>query len=870
MKLEKSRLEAYMSRLNQHRNSIFQLQSVWDNLSLLAQLSGTGTDMTQTRAAFGAVTNDVIDDLSQEMLKKAINRLASKAYVTINIVIRNLFERTADIGFLATDDDIRDFLTKHLNGISTPSDKIKLLERFDEYVKKYSVYSNIILLDTKSNVIAQLDKSNTVTKSEDILIQESIRTEQAYVETYRHSDLLPDEAKSLIYSYRVTSAGGGEILGVLCLCFRFEDEMEGVFQDITTKDDWAVGVMLDHEHSVIATSDKYQIPLGAKLEVTEEKQDWILTKFAGREYIAVTRKTSGYQGYIGPGWLGHSMIPLEHMFENDLMDTIGGIDSKLLTKVMRSPSLFTQKLLDIPKQAASIQSKLNQSVWNGNIWQTKQSDARQNSFSKALLWEISNTGFKTQNVIETTVTELYQTVVSVMLENSSFFAFLAVDIMDRNLYERANDCRWWALTTSFRKILSKPANASEKLGYSKVDLSEIEKILKYINQLYTVYDNLVIFDRYGKVLACSNSNYNECVGSIIESEWVSRVKGLRTSQEYVVSRFEPSPLYKDKHTYIYSAPIRSPDNLSIVGGIGIVFDSEPQFKAILKDIVPRDDNGKLIEGSFTLFVDGNLNVVSSSSKEFAVGSEFKIHPALCKMDPGNSAFDIAVYQGNYYAIGARASSGYREYKGVGDDYKNQMTAMIFIPLGNAETIDDLIQADLAIQHNEFKPTSTSVVGTNTKEYATFYVNGQWLGIPTNNVVEALQDVHVRSIPDTISSVEGVFQYQGKVIPAVNLAKMMGMKNSKISENMQMIVIQANDNSSETAILVNALGEIPPIDEAKIEPITNIFNNTKNNVVVGVTPVATHDGDSKMLTVLSAENLLVRSNAQFGREELFQT
>jgi chemotaxis signal transduction protein len=855
-----------MSGLNQHRNSVFQLQSVWDNLSLLAQLSGTGTDMTQTRGAFGAVTNDVIEDLSQEMLKKAINRLASKAYVTINIVIRNLFERTADIGFLATDDDIRVYLNKYLNGGASASELTTLVGRFDEYAKKYSVYSNIILLDTEGNVLAQLDNNSAVVKSVDPLISQSIQTDQAYVETYRYSDLLPNQEKSLIYSYRVNAAGSGQVLGVLCLCFRFEDEMEGVFHDLIAKDDWAVGVMLDKEQRVIASSDQYQIPLGAKLEVTQETEDWILTRFAGREYIAVTRKTSGYQGYMGPGWLGHAMIPLEQAFEDDLVKTISRIDRQLLAKVMRSPSLFSQRLLGIPKQAATIQSKLNQSVWNGNIWQTKQSDVRQNSFSKALLWEISNTGFKTQNVIETTVTELYQTVVSVMLENSSFFAFLAVDIMDRNLYERANDCRWWALTTSFREILSKPARSSEHLGYGQSDISSLEKTIKYINQLYTVYENLVIFDRNSKVLACSNSNYGECVGAVIESEWVGRVRSLRSSQEYVVSKFEPSPLYKGNHTYIYAAPIRSVDNTSIVGGIGIVFDSQPQFKAILNDIVPRDENGKIVNGCFTLFVDGNLKIISSSSKEFAVGSEFKIHPVLCKMNPGDSAFDIAVYQGDYYAIGARASSGYREYKGVGDDYKNQMTAMIFIPLGNAESIDALIKADLAIQHNEFKPNSTSVIGSNTKEYATFYIGSQWLGLPTNNVVEAIQNVNVRSIPDTISNIEGVFQYEGKVIPVINLGKMMGMKNIQASENMQMIVIQANESAAKLAILVNALGEIPPIDQTKIEPITNIFNNSKNNVVVGVTPVATNDGESKMLTVLSAENLLVRSNAQFERDE----
>ncbi|MDQ7068951.1 MAG: hypothetical protein Q9M40_13855 [Sulfurimonas sp.] len=31
---------------------------------------------------------------------------------------------------------------------------------------------------------------------------------------------------------------------------------------------------------------------------------------------------------------------------------------------------------------------------------------------------------------------------------------LAIDIMDRNLYERANDSRWWALTPLFIEELS--------------------------------------------------------------------------------------------------------------------------------------------------------------------------------------------------------------------------------------------------------------------------------------------------------------------------------------------------------------------------------------------------------------------------------
>ncbi|MDP2247065.1 MAG: chemotaxis protein CheW, partial [Nitrosomonadales bacterium] len=334
------------------------------------------------------------------------------------------------------------------------------------------VYSNIILLDTQGKVLVQLDEQNVVSHSNDDLIKEALNTNQAYVEIYRHTDLLPAQDKSLVYAYRVTSPNNDELLGVLCLCFRFESEMEGVFNDLIPKSEWGVGIMLDAGGAVIATSDRYQVPLGAKLEITDEDEDWKMTRFAGREYVTVTKRTKGYQGYMGPGWMGHAMIPVEHAFDDCIAEIIDGIDPNMLAKVMRSPLLFSQSLLTIPKKAAMIQSKLNQSVWNGNIWQSRNTENQQNSFSKVLLWEISNTGFKTQNVIEKTVSDLYQTVVSIMLDNSRFFAFLAVDIMDRNLYERANDCRWWALTSSFRSILSKSQR-------SLAEIHTLEKILSY-------------------------------------------------------------------------------------------------------------------------------------------------------------------------------------------------------------------------------------------------------------------------------------------------------------------------------------------------------------------------------------------------------
>lgn len=99
-------------------------------------------------------------------------------------------------------------------------------------------------------------------------------------------------------------------------------------------------------------------------------------------------------------------------------------------------------------------------------------------------------------MFQRSIANLHKTVVSSVLEDSHFQASLAIDIMDRNLYEQANDCRWRALTSSFRELL-----AESELSESGRD--HIPSILAYINGLYTVYTNLIVFDANGRIVAVS-------------------------------------------------------------------------------------------------------------------------------------------------------------------------------------------------------------------------------------------------------------------------------------------------------------------------------------------------------------------------------
>lgn len=854
-----------MEKAEEYRESLQSLQSVWDNLTLLGHLSGTATDMSDTRSAFQQLSSSLLNQLGRETLKKTALAMKSKAQVAVDIMIRNLFERTADIGFLAMDDDVREYLEKfaplkcrvigEAARLELEQCDAKLLAQFREYVQKYSVYSNIMLLDVEGHVLLQLDDNNPVRVAEnnskavgydDPLLAESLVTTRAYVETFRYSDLQPDQENSLIYSYRVTSPDGQKNLGVLCLCFRFANEAAGIFDNLVEAEDWSVVTLLDQQGIVIASSDSHHVPVGAALGCGSDS-DWKVVRFGGREYLSTTRATQGYQGYMGPGWYGHVMLPLDHAFDQESVRELENIPDGALEAVMGNPRLFSEELRGIPGQAARIQRALNRSVWNGNVSQHGDNKALNPVFSKVLLWEISNTGMKTQDVFEQSINNLHQTVVSSILQDSQFQAALAIDIMDRNLYERANDCRWWALSSVFRRALSSTVQ-------DEAVSSEVSKTLVHINGLYTVYDNLVVFDRNGRVLAVSNPQYQGFCGQVLNEDWVRNTLTLSDSQSYAVSAFAPNPLYKDRHTYIYAAAIRDlSEAQSIVGGIGIVFDAAPQFESMLIDALPHDEKGAVPDGCFGVFADRERRVIASTLAELPPGTLLELDDMFFRLGNGDRKSGITAFNGHYYTVGACMSKGYREYKGAGDAYQNNVIALIFAPLGECQP-----------EHRKAKPTARGRLqsretkaagGGECVEIATFYVDSHWLGIPTEHVVEAIDVKGLTSVPGAEESLLGYIMFRDRLISVVGLWGMLGKEDHRrVSHEPQVIVLRLDgDDNMLLGVMVDELGEIPEIPRDRIEKVSPMLS-AGNLLAESLVKPGAGKSSSEMIVVLSPERL----------------
>jgi len=821
----KSAVVRHMSSVEDYRARLASLQGSWDTLSLLSHLRGDGADVSGTRQAFESLANDLVQSLSEETYKKAMLALKAKGQIAIDVIVRNLFERTADIGFLAIDDDIRDYLKQRRTdaaNVSALNDRLR--RRFREYVGKYSVYHDVVLLDSEGEVLVRLDDKHEVARTSHELLHETLTTRQGYVETFGKVDLLPDSDRSLIYSYRV--ADGGRTEGVLCLCFRFDDEVDGIFAKLRAADDWTVFCFLDSKGAVIASSDPWQTPMGAILPVVLEEGGRVV-RFAGREYLAVTRRTQGYQGYMGPGWYGHAMLPIEHAFDHAAEET-KAIPSDLLAALRESEAIFTPALRKIPAQADGIQRELNRTVWNGNVRLASSTDSG-NDFTKVLLREIGNAGRRTQETFERSISELQETVVSSILDDARLLASLAVDVLDRNLYERANDCRWWALNAALSRSLS---------GQSAETDQDASEILRHINSLYTVYHDIVLFDATGRIVAVSNASHASSVGQVINEPWVAATLELRDSQQFAVSAFAPCDLYDGRHTLVYGAAVRN-ESRRVVGGIGIVFDSGPQFEAMLRDALPRTESGAIANGSIGLFVDSRFTVVAATS-EYAPGDTIDLPRELLETQT-NTARTVCI-KGVHYAIGVRKTSGYREYAGMG------VFSLILIPLGPA--LDRVIVRRAEPQNHRRGQAHEAVV-----DVATFYCGDQRLGLMRNEIVEALDGAHLRPIPNAPTWHAGLLMYRELPLPVIDLGQLLNAGPGTRARNV--IVVRAVDTGQLFGLLVEELADIPEIAQSRILPVAEM--NTRGPAILD-RAVRPEHAEEQMLMIINIEQLLVCARA----------
>jgi len=585
----------------------------------------------------------------------------------------------------------------------------------------------------------------------------------------------------------------GAMVGILCLCFHFEEEMAGIFSSHRDAEARSNMLLLDGDNRVIASADNLWVPVGTEVPVNRAGNAALLL-FCGREYLVRTVCSAGYQGYPGPtGWQGQVMIPVDVAFSGVVSDVLSKLSPEIAEGLLSHAESFCPPLHDIMTAAKTIQ----RIVWNGQVMTTGEHGEMLKL--KTILDQISETGNRSNELFARSIHDLYQTVLVSGMRDAEFTTSLLVDLLDRNLYERSDDCRWWALTPELRSALAQPVP-------DQATLDSLTQILSYINGLYTVYTRIFVYDRQGRIVASTGSDDASLIGSEIEADTLQQALTLRDQQQYYVAPFGNSDLYGGQSTYIYHAAIRDLDNEAlVVGGIGIVFDATPEFANMLSSGIGGKAN------KLAYYVDRQARIVSTTDRTRTVGEILPIDPALLSISNGESASQVTVHDGQYAIVACSVSSGYREFK-VSDGYQDDIIAVVFESFGAVQN------ANSQTDRRQYQLQSDPGI-VNGSEFATFFSDGNLLAISAFHVNEAVPFSEV--LPTSMASrseqigVLGLRRdaQQKEFIWVFDLGQMMRGTRSPVTSSSQVIIVRHDKHS--VGLLVDELHAVTQFDPAQV-------------------------------------------------------
>lgn len=224
-----------------------------------------------------------------------------------------------------------------------------------------------------------------------------------------------------------------------------------------------------------------------------------------------------------------------------------------------------------------------------------------------------------------------------------------IEIIDRNLYERSCDVRWWATDSAVVACAQDPSEERQSFAASRLGV---------ILQSYTVYLDLWIADASGRVIANGRpQRYPGAMGaSVADEAWFRKAKATADGSEFVVGDIARNRHLDNRAVATYATAIRrdGAENGEVLGVLGIFFDWEPQAAAVLDGV--RLEDGER-ENSRCLILDARNRVIAASDGRGILSEVFPLRSGTGRMGFYSEDAD--------HVVGYSLTPGYETYQGLG-------------------------------------------------------------------------------------------------------------------------------------------------------------------------------------------------------------
>jgi len=222
-----------------------------------------------------------------------------------------------------------------------------------------------------------------------------------------------------------------------------------------------------------------------------------------------------------------------------------------------------------------------------------------------------------------------------------------IEIIDRNLYERSCDVRWWA--TDSAVVEAAQDQTPDRCRYAS---SRLATILRS----YTVYLDLWIADARGRVIANGLPDKYRVAGSdVSDTSWFRDAMRSGSGEDFAVADIAANTGLGGAAVATYATAIRQggETNGRPIGVLGIFFDWAPQAKTVVTGVGLAEDEKKQ---SRIMIVDANRRIIAASDGKGILQEIYALD---------HSSGPRGFYTNGDKLIAYALTPGYETYKGLG-------------------------------------------------------------------------------------------------------------------------------------------------------------------------------------------------------------
>ena len=134
---------------------------------------------------------------------------------------------------------------------------------------------------------------------------------------------------------------------------------------------------------------------------------------------------------------------------------------------------------------------------------------------------------------------------------------------------------------------------------------------------------------------------------------------------------------------------------------------------------------------------------------------------------------------------------------------------------------------------------------NSQQFCTFFVDGQFFGVPVQHVQEVIRYQEMTRVPLVPRVIRGLINLRGQIVVAIDLRRRLNASERPEGQLPMNVVVRTGDGA--VSLLVDEIGDVLEVQEESFEPPPETLQNSSRELVLGV-----HKLPNQLLLILDTE------------------